>query len=265
MLKRPENTPSPKSIVIIPARLESSRLPRKVLLDIEGWPMVRHVYQRAMQAKLASEVLVATDSEEVATNVASWGGRVMMTGSDCTCGTERIASIAHRFDAEFVVNVQGDEPLIEPDLIDALIGTIQQSSADVVIPVRKIVSLDTLTSPTTVKAVVKDDSHVLTLSRSPVPFIRDVPLEEWLDLSNFWAVVGTAALKKEVLLEYQNWPETTLESLEKVEQLRFLEWGKRILAIETHLDSVAVDVPVDLDRVRQIVSSQRSTVGGARA
>jgi 3-deoxy-manno-octulosonate cytidylyltransferase (CMP-KDO synthetase) len=102
------------------------------------------------------------------------------------------------------------------------------------------------------------------MSRSPIPYIRDVPPDKWLDQSNFWLVVGTAAFKREALLEYLGWPETTLESLEKVEQLRFLEAGKRIYAMETRLDSIAVDVLADLERVRSIVSSQRPPTGSVK-
>ena len=218
--------------------------------------MVRHVYQRASQATLPTEVLVATDSQEVMANVASWGGRAVMTSSDCSCGTERIASIAHQLDAEIVVNVQGDEPLIDPSLIDELISAVQQSQADVVIPIRRIDTHEELTSHTAVKAMVQDDFYVLCMSRSPLPFIRDVPQEQWLDHGKYWVVVGTAAFKQQALVQYQSWPETTLERLEKVEQLRFLEAGKRIYAIETTLESAAVDVQADLDRVREIVFSR---------
>ena len=116
--------------------------------------MVRHVYERCKQASLATDVIVATDSEEVAANVESWGGKVVMTSPDCTCGTERIASIIGGLDADVVVNVQGDEPMIEPQLIDQLIKAAWESTADLVIPVRKITSLEMLVSPTAVKAEI---------------------------------------------------------------------------------------------------------------
>ena len=129
----------------------------KVLADICGWPMVRHVYQRAKEAELPQDVLVATDSHEIAENVIGWGGNVVMTSPDCTCGTERIASIVDQLDAEIVVNVQGDEPLIEPRLIDQLVQATRESTADMVIPVRRITSLETLMSPNAVKAVLRPD------------------------------------------------------------------------------------------------------------
>lgn len=250
---------------MIPARLQSTRLPRKVLADICGWPMVRHVYERAKQAKLPANVLIATDSDEVAENVRGWGGNVVLTSPDCTCGTERIASIVDQLDAGIVVNVQGDEPLMEPQLIDQLVQAARESTADVVIPVRKISSLETLMSPTAVKAVLKPDGSAMFFSRNAVPFIRDVPPKRWLEVHDYWLVIGTSAFRSQVLLEYKDWPESILESLEKIEQFRFLEAGKQISTIETNLNTISVDVPEDLDRARKLVGEQlRSQSGGQR-
>ena len=243
-----------RAVVVIPARLESTRLPRKVLADICGWPMVRHVYQRAKEAELRQDVLIATDSDEIADNVIGWGGDVVMTSPDCTCGTERIASIVDQLDAEIVVNVQGDEPLIEPRLIDQLVQTTRESTADMVIPVRRITSIEALMSPNAVKAVLRPDGEVMYFSRNAAPFIRDVVPESWLELHKFWLVVGTSSFQSRALMEYRGWPESTLEKLEKIEQFRFLEAGKRIACIETDLNSIAVDVPEDLELARQMVA-----------
>lgn len=258
-------SPSNNSVVVIPARLESTRLPRKVLADICGWPMIRHVYERCKQATLPSRVLVATDSEEVAENVKGWGGNVVMTSSDCICGTERIASIVEQLDADTVVNVQGDEPLIAPGLVDQLIRATVETGADMVIPVRKITSLEVLLSPTAVKAVLGRGGDVLYFSRSPVPFIRDVAPKNWLENHDFWVVVGTASFRKQALLEYRTWPEDRLERLEKIEQLRFLAAGKRIATVQTEMDSIAVDVPKDLERARRLVADALSSLEGNRA
>lgn len=242
-----------RSLVVIPARLESARLPRKVLADIGGWPMIRHVYTRAQQARLPSDVLVATDSDEVAEIVKSWGGKAVMTSPHCTCGTERIASIVDQLDADIVVNVQGDEPLVDPRLIDQLIEVTAQTGAEVVVPVRKITDLGTLKSLSAVKAVLKQDGTVIYMSRAAVPVIRDVAPDQWLAHQDYWLVVGTASYRKEALIEYRHWEEATLERLEKIEQLRFLEAGKRVLAVQTKFESVAVDLPEDLELVRQLV------------
>lgn len=238
---------------MIPARLGSSRLPRKVLADICGWPMIRHVYDRVSQAKLPAETLVATDSSEVSENVTAWGGNVVMTSADCTSGTERIASIVEQLDADIVVNVQADEPLIAPDLVDQLIHAIRVTTADMVIPVRNIASLATLMNTSGVKAVLKSNGDVMYFSRNAAPFIRDVAQDRWLEMHDYWLVVGTASFRTQTLLEYRGWPESVLERLEKIEQFRFLEAGKRISTIETDLDSVAVDVPEDLELARRFM------------
>ena len=246
--------------VVIPARLQSTRLPWKVLLDIHGHPMLWHVHRRAKQAKLASEVLIATDSEEIAEHVNSWGSRAIMTSPDCSCGTERIASMVDQLDSEIIVNVQGDEPLVDPELIDELIRRASLSDADMVTPVVKITSADVLSSDTTVKVVVREDGTALYFSRSPIPFLRDVEPQAWVQKTNFWLQVGTYAFRRDVLLEYREWPESPLERLEKIEQLRFLEAGKKILTFETQFQSMAVDTQPDLEKVRQILSPKDANV-----
>ena len=179
-----------------------------------------------------------------------------MTSPKCSCGTERIASISNQLDAEIVVNVQGDEPLIAPDLVDELIRQCRLSDADMVTPVVKITSTEVLQSNTTVKVVTRHDGTALYFSRSPIPHIRDVELSKWHTTSGYWLQVGTYAFRREVLLEYLKWPEGTLEMLEKVEQLRFLEAGKKILTFETHHQSIAVDTQSDLENIRDIMSSR---------
>jgi len=251
--QREENKPS-KAIVVIPARLESTRLPRKVLADIHGNPMLWHVYQRVKQCSLPSDVLVVTDSEEIAQHVNDWGGQAMMSSPNCSCGTERIASVADQLDADIVVNVQADEPLIAPDLVDELIRRCRSSDADMVTPVVKIKSAEILESNTTVKVVVRPDGTALYFSRSPVPFVRDVDPKRWIQYTDFWLHVGTYAFRREALLEYVKWPEGPLERLEKLEQLRFLEAGKKILTFETQHQSIGVDTQDDLEKVRGIMA-----------
>ena len=239
---------------MIPARLESTRLPGKVLAEINGRPMLRHVYDRAKLAKLPSEVLIATDSEEIAQHARSWGARAVMTSADCSCGTDRIASMVDQLDAEIIINVQGDEPLIDPDLIDELGRRAGGSSADMVTPVIKITDPEVLMSANTVKVVIREDGTALYFSRSPMPFVRDVRPELWTKNNDFWLQVGTYAFRRDVLLEYREWTESALERVEKIEQLRFLEAGKTIQTFETHIHSMAVDTPEDLEKVRQILA-----------
>ena len=241
-------------MVVIPARLQSTRLPGKVLADIHGRPMLQHVYDRAKQSKLPAEVLIATDSEEVAQQASRWGAKAIMTSADCSCGTDRIASMVDQLDAEIIINVQGDEPMIDPDLIDELGRLALLSSADMVTPVVKITDPKVLISPTTVKVVVREDGTALYFSRSPIPFIRDAVPESWTEKNDFWLQVGTYAFRRNVLLEYREWTESALEKMERIEQLRFLEAGKTIQTFETHSHSMAVDTPEDLKTVREIMA-----------
>lgn len=231
-------------------------MPGKILADIHGHPMLWHVFQQIKKCELPADILVVTDSDEIARQVTSWGGRAIMSSPDCTCGTERIASICDQLDAEIVVNVQGDEPLIDPALIDNLITNCRASDADMVTPVVKIESTAILESNTTVKVVVRHDGTALYFSRSPVPYIRDAVPADWTKTTDFWLQVGTYAFRREVLLEYMTWPEGTLEMLEKVEQLRFLEAGKKILTFETKHHSMAVDTPDDLAKIREIMAGK---------
>ena len=241
-------------VVVIPARLQSTRLPGKVLADIHGHPMLWHVYNRAKMAKIPVEVLVATDSEEVAKQVDTWGAKAIMTSPDCSCGTDRIASIVDQLNADIIINVQGDEPLIDPDLIDELGRRAIESHADMVTPVIKISDPEVLTSPNTVKVAIREDGTALYFSRSPIPFIRDAQPEQWVENGEFWLQVGTYAFQRDVLLEYREWKESALERVEKIEQLRFLEAGKTIQTFETHSQSMSVDTPEDLERVRKIMA-----------
>jgi 3-deoxy-manno-octulosonate cytidylyltransferase (CMP-KDO synthetase) len=200
-------------------------------------------------------VLIATDSEEIAKQAKTWGARAIMTSEDCSCGTERIASMVDQLDAEIIINVQGDEPLIDPDLIDELGRRANESGADMVTPVVKITDPEVLMSATTVKVVIREDGTALYFSRSAVPFVRDVAPERWIKKNDFWLQVGTYAFRKDVLLEYLQWTETGLEKMERIEQLRFLEAGKTIQTFETHVHSMAVDTPEDLGKVRKIMAA----------
>jgi len=243
-----------KAVAAIPARLQSTRFPRKVLADIHGKPMLWHVCQGVAQAKMIDEIWVLTDSKEVFDAAGSWGVKAVMTAEDCPSGTDRIASVVSVLDAEIIVNVQGDEPLIDPELIDELGRRATMSDADMVTPLVKITDPKILTSATTVKVVITEEGIALYFSRSPIPFVRDAAPEEWVEKSDFWLQVGTYAFRKNVLLEYRHWPESALEKLEKIEQLRFLEAGKTIQTFETHSHSMAVDTPEDLEKVRQIMA-----------
>jgi len=242
-----------KSIAIIPARLASTRLPRKVLADVCGKPLVQHVWERVSQAKNVDSVIVATDSPEVVQVVAAWGGKAMLTDPACQSGTERIASLLDRLDADLILNVQGDEPLVDPDMLDALIASRVSTPCDLITPVYRITSLEDLNNPNVVKVARARDGRALYFSRSPIPYVRDWPQEKWLEHQAFWGHIGVYGYRKEILEKYAGLPASPLQAAESLEQLRFLEAGYIFQTVETTYRSVAVDTQEDLDKVRRMI------------
>jgi len=241
--------------VVIPARLASTRLPRKVLADLGGKPVLRHVWERVARMRKATEILVATDSEEVAKAVAGWGGQFVMTSPDCRSGTERIASILDGLKGQFILNVQGDEPFIDPVLLDALVECFAAEGGDVVTPVYPIRDLATLMNPAVVKVVRGADGRAWYFSRSAVPHVRGVPMEEWPARGLHWGHLGVYGYARAKLAAYATLPESPLESVEALEQLRFLEAGWRIQTLETEYHAVAIDTPEDLAKARALLAS----------
>jgi len=240
--------------VVIPARLASSRLPRKVLADLGGKPVLRHVWERVAQMKRATEILVATDSEEVAKVVAEWGGQFVMTSPECRSGTERIASILEGLKGQFILNVQGDEPFIDPRLLDSMAETFAKTGGDVVTPVYPIRDAALLANPAVVKVVRGADGRAWYFSRSPVPHLRGVPMEQWPARHLHWGHLGVYGYARAKLAEYSTLPECPLESIEALEQLRFIEAGWRIQTVETDYHAVAIDTPEDLSRARALLA-----------
>ena len=214
--------------------------------------MLWHVWQRASQARLVSQVWVATDSSEVFDLVEGWGGRALMTSPDCASGTERIVSILDRLPGDIVLNVQGDEPLVDPGMLDGLVETCQATGCKMATPVYAITSLEELLNPNIVKVARAQGGRALYFSRSPVPFVRDLPQPRWLEVTSFWGHVGVYAYRREVLEAYPDLTPSPLEQSERLEQLRFLEAGIDILTVETDYRPVAVDVEADLERVRRL-------------
>lgn len=219
--------------------------------------MLWHVYQRCLQATKPAEIHIATDSEEIAEAVRSWGGKVWMTSPDCASGTERIASIIDGLDADFIVNVQGDQPLLEPSIIDQTIETFENTNPlpDIVTPACPL-SEQGVFDPNVVKMVKDLAGYAMYFSRSPIPYVRDVDKEKWFASTKFWGHVGIYGYKREILETYHELPASALESAEKLEQLRFLEAGKTIMTFVTDSDSISVDAQWQLDLVRELVAQQ---------
>jgi 3-deoxy-manno-octulosonate cytidylyltransferase (CMP-KDO synthetase) len=248
------------TVAVIPARLASTRLPRKVLADIHGQPLLWYVWRQVKKARSLSAVYVATDSEEVCTTVESWGGSAFMTSEDCPSGTDRIASILNRIEGDRILNIQGDEPLIDPQLIDGMVEAWGKNGGDLITPVYRIRDLETLQNPNVVKVVRGRDGQAYYFSRHPIPFVRDLPIERWLEKHTFWGHVGVYGYRREVLAAFPSIPESSLESAERLEQLRFLEAGFEIRTVTTDYHPVAVDTPVDLERVRMILNNPKLIV-----
>jgi len=241
-----ERTPQPLHIVVvIPARYHSTRFPAKPLADIAGRSMLEHVYERATAAPDVDAVVVATDDARIAQAVERFGGLVRMTRSTHRSGLDRIAEVAADLDCDIVVNVQGDEPLLEPKMIAEVVAPIDSDPTLRMSTLRRRIS-DPADSgnPHVVKVVVDLEGNALYFSRSAVPFVRDttVPL---------FKHVGLYAYRRTFVCELASLPQTPLEISESLEQLRAIEHGFRIRAIETHYDSIGVDTPEDLERVRR--------------
>jgi 3-deoxy-manno-octulosonate cytidylyltransferase (CMP-KDO synthetase) len=236
--------------------MKSARFPGKVLADVNGMPMIWHVYQGASRAKRISGVIIITDSQEVFDQASSWGAKVLMTEEHWPSGTARIASVADKLEGSIVVNVQGDEPLISGSVIDLLIENLEASGADIATPVFPITNPEDVTNPNVVKVVRGSDNNALYFSRSPIPHVRDVELSDWPTATTFWGHTGVYAYRREVLLDYLHLPEGIMEKAEKLEQLRLLEAGRQILTVVIDYRTEGVDTPADLEKVKKIISNR---------
>lgn len=253
-----------KVLIVIPARLASERLPFKVLLELKKKPMIQWVWEQAKQAKLAQEVIIATDSEKVSECAQGFGAKVMMTSPEHKSGTERVAEVAGKLNFDIVVNLQGDEPLFSPLAIDQLIETIQESESIQMASLRvEIQEFTDYISPSVVKVLVDHQDNAIYFSRHPIPFYRDKEhlLEQW-KTQGFrppeltpppYKHLGIYGFRTNFLNALVHLPPSSLEMAEKLEQLRALVWGFKIKVPETAYDSVSIDTPKDLEKVRKML------------
>ncbi len=280
------NSTNSKAVAIIPARFESSRFPGKALSEIAGKPMVSWVAERAQAARNVSRVIVATDDSRIVAAVEAGGFEAVLTGTNHTSGTDRIAAVARELEAEIIVNVQGDEPLISPETIERAVAALVDEAAEantisecvgIVTTWEAIERAEDVLDPDVVKIVLGQDQRAIYFSRSPVPYPSDAirkhgTLEVALQkepsvLSGFRKHTGLYVYRRDVLFAFTSWPQSELERSESLEQLRALEHGVRIKAIEASTRSIGVDTPEDLERVRQIFSrsERESNTEGLRA
>ena len=237
-------------LAIIPARYASTRFEGKVIVDVVGKPMIQHVYERSIRAEKLSQVIVATDDQRIYDVVEGFGGQVVMT-PEAETGSDRIAMVVKDMDCEVVVNVQGDEPLIEPEMINQLVQPFfDDSSVEVSTLKQKIDNESDYLDPNVVKVVTDLNGYALYFSRSSVPGGLERPQVE-NDLR--FRHLGLYAYKRQRLIDFVKWSRTPYEMAEGLEQLRFLENGVQIKVIETEYPAIGVDTPNDLERVRKIL------------
>jgi 3-deoxy-manno-octulosonate cytidylyltransferase (CMP-KDO synthetase) len=243
-----------KTAIIIPARYRSSRLPGKPLLKETGKYLVQHVYERACQSRRAREVIVATDDPRIAAAVEHFGGRVAMTRRDHPSGTDRVAEAARGLDADIIVNLQGDEPLIDPATLDLLPDLLQRDAdapmATLAVPIS---SAEQWHNPNCVKVVCDVQGRALYFSRSPIPFVRDGRPDFAAERPQFLQHLGLYAFRREFLLRLSQMPPAPLEQLEKLEQLRFLAAGHKIAVGVVRRASIGVDTLEDYRRFVEMV------------
>ena len=252
------------SAVIIPARYDSTRFPGKPLSLLKGKTLIQHVYENSKGAHFIDDVIVATDSEEILEKVRSFGGRAVMTDKKHPSGTDRIAEVAASMDYEIVVNVQADEPLIRPQMIDDVILLLNDERASIGTLIKRITDPREVVDPNVVKVVFSKDGFALYFSRLPIPYHRD----EWKNLKDlvtsnelqvftrqsWYKHIGIYSYRREALLALSGMEPTELEKRERLEQLRALENGMMIKVKETFFETFGVDTPEDLERVEKCLN-----------
>ena len=258
--------PIEKAVVAVPARLQSSRLPNKVLADIGGKSMIQRVLERCREASDIDAVVLCTDSDQLQRLAESWGFPVLMTSADCSSGSERIASVADALMAlawvdqpadparTAVINVQGDQPFIDPAVIDAMVAEFQQRKPlpEVVTPVYGL-SEETVHNPNVVKTLLAHDGRALYFSRSAIPHVRDVDPADWHHHTTYWGHVGMYGFRGDVLEAWDQLPRSPLEDLERLEQLRLIEAGYTIATFPVQGTSLSVDTAEQLEQARAMV------------
>jgi len=238
-----------KILGVIPARYASSRFPGKVLANVDTRTMLEHVYERVSMARYLGAVIIATDDARVAEAARRFGARVQMTRSDHTSGTDRVAEVASAFEEyELVVNIQGDEPLLDPAAIDSAILPLLEEPAIPMGTLKKRIELSReVNDPNVVKVVTDRFENAIYFSRSPIPYSREQ------EACAYYKHIGLYVYRRKFLLKYSDLATGPLERVEKLEQLRALEHGFRIRVVETDYESFGIDTPEDLERVRELM------------
>lgn len=244
-----------KTAIIIPARYGSSRLEGKPLLKVCEKPVIQWVYEKAQQAKLADMIIVATDDERIFNAVKAFGGEVEMTSVNHKCGSDRIREVAERHpEIAYIVNLQGDEPLIKPESIDAVARNVQDDDkADISTLIRVLTDEEEINNPNLVKCVVDNNGYALYFSRSKIPYERNK------NVATFYGHLGIYGYKRDALMKMTSLPQTPLEKTESLEQLRAIENGMKIKTSVVDFVPVGIDTAEDLEKFKQIVAQNLQT------
>ena len=256
---------SPLAVVVaVPARLASARLPGKVMADIAGRPMLHHVLERCGRARGVAAVLACTDSAAVQEAVRAWGFQALLTPEHCSSGSERLASVIDTLVAAggaspertLVVNVQGDQPLLNPAIVEAMAEQVVARGWPPVITPVHVLAPEQIHNPNVVKVLLAADGRAITFSRSALPHVRDLPPEQWHSRCTYWGHVGIYGYRADVLAGWSRLPASPLEDLEKLEQLRLIEAGVPFATFPVDSDCFSVDTPEQLEQARALLAGQ---------
>ncbi|MGA8555589.1 MAG: 3-deoxy-manno-octulosonate cytidylyltransferase [Candidatus Acidiferrales bacterium] len=251
------NSGAPHILVVIPARYAAARFSGKPLIPIAGKPMIQHVVEQVRQATFPTRILIATDDERIKTAAEAFAGEAILTRADHRNGTDRVAEVAAHIMADLYINVQGDEPLIDPGTIDAVAAVmVEDESIQLATPCCVINHKNEIMDPNVVKIVQDFDGNALYFSRAPVPWVRDTGAKV---AAQHCKHIGVYGYRRDALLEFPTLPPGELERIEQLEQLRWLENGFRIRVVETEYDAISVDVPADVERVEKLLKTQSKT------
>ena len=241
-----------KIIAMIPARYEASRFPGKLLKDLNGKTVIARTYEAAVCTNLFDEVFVVTDSDKIYQEIENIGGKVIKSQKEHECGSDRIAEAVENMDVDIVVNVQGDEPFIDKNSLAKLLDVFEREGAEEIDLASLKVALkdsDEITNPNNVKVITGKEDFALYFSRFPIPYPRDTSANV-----TYFKHIGIYAFRKSALMDFYRLPMLPLEASEKIECIRYLEYGKKIKMVETSVKSIGIDTPEDLEKARKILS-----------
>ena len=239
-----------KIISMIPARYAATRFPGKLMQDLGGKTVILRTYEATVETKLFDDVFVVTDNDIIYNEIVNNGGKAIMSIKEHECGSDRIAEAVESLDIDIVINVQGDEPFTDKESLTKLIEVFKndpKKEVDLASLMVHITNEDEINNPNTVKVVIDQSDFALYFSRSPIPFPRDKSVDV-----KYFKHKGVYAFRKQAILDFYNLPMQVLEASEKLEQLRYLEYGKRIKMVETDVEGVEIDTPEDLERAKKL-------------